>query len=116
MNHERSLEEINANRHDVLSDPENYRIVAMRFEKDLDSRASQLELKIQHTKTNQSCLLQFTNPIFNGDPFQPYYDSCGLYIMDTAYLKWGSDQRIEVGDWDGEPPLFWAESVNLKEE
>jgi hypothetical protein len=35
--------------------------------------------------------------------------------MTTTHLHWDPSQQIEVGDWDGGPPLFWAENVERGE-
>ena len=116
MNEERSLEEINAHRHGILPDPENYRIVAIRCEQDIETSSSSLALRIRNQNTGHTCWLHFPNPKYNCDPFYQFFDWTGLYLMTTSHLGWSKDQRIEVGDWDGDPPVFWAEDVELIEE
>ena len=36
--------------------------------------------------------------------------------MTTSHLNWDPAQRVEGGDWDGGPPLFWAEDVSRAED
>jgi hypothetical protein len=115
MNEERSLNEIRSHRHAVLPDAESYRVVALRFECDLDAHRSSLALRIRNEETGVICSLQFTNPVFNSAPFVDVRDATGLYIMTTTHLGWDRSQQIEVGDWDGGPPLFWAEAVEREE-
>jgi len=116
MHEERSLDEINAHRHSVLPEAELYRVTAIRFEQDLDVHQARLSLRVRNKKTGEVCSLQFSNPVFNSDPFMDLRDTTGLYLMTTDHLGWDPAQRIEVGDWDGNPPLFWAEEVKRTEE
>ena len=116
MYERRSLNEINAHRHPVLPDAESYRVVAIRFEHDYDTQRSSLALRIRNEETGDTCSLQFTNPAFNSDPFIELRDATGLYLMTTTHLRWDRSQQIEVGDWDGGPPLFWAEDVEREED
>jgi len=73
MNDERSLEEINAHRHGILEKPEDYRIVAIQCEQDLDAHSSRLSLRLRSKTTGDTCWLHFTNPTFNSDPFLPFF-------------------------------------------
>jgi len=115
MNQEHSMDEIKAHRHPVLPDAESYRVTAIRFEHDFDTQRSSLALRLWNEKTGGTCSLQFTNPVFNSDPFMELRDAAGLYLMTTTHLHWDTSQQIEVGDWDGGPPLFWAENVEREE-
>ncbi len=115
MYEKRSLDEIKAHRHAVLPDAELYRVVAIRFEQDLDAHRSSLALRLRNEETGATCSLQFTNPVFNSSPFLELWDATGLYLMTTTHLHWDRAQQIEIGDWDGGPPLFWAEDVEREE-
>jgi hypothetical protein len=115
MNEQRSLDEIKAHRHPVLPDAESYRVAGIRYEHDLDANRSSLILRVRNQKTGDTLCLQFTNPHFNSDVFQDLWDATGLYIMTTTHLHWDPLQQIEVGDWDGGPPLLWAEDVEREE-
>jgi hypothetical protein len=116
MKDERSLDEINANRHAVLAKPEDYRVVAIRCEQDLEAHVSSLALRVRHETSGHTYWLRFANAVFNEDPFFPLRDATGLYLMTTSHLGWESARKIEIGDWDGGRPLFWAEDVSREDE
>jgi hypothetical protein len=116
MNDERSLDEINAHRYAVLEEPEDYRVVAIRYEQDLEAHVSSLALRVRHETSGHTCWLRFANAVFKEDPFFPLRDATGLYLMTTSHLGMESAQQIEIGDWDGGPPLFWAEDVSREDE
>jgi hypothetical protein len=78
---------------------------------DFETPDCTLVLIIRHKSTGNLRKLQFSNVALNNPELAYLRDATGLYFIDTSYLNWSPDQRIEVGDTDGGPPLFWAEAV-----
>jgi hypothetical protein len=111
MNTERSLKEINDNPYHVIDSPEKYKAISGIYEEDFRSSVASMILVIENFETGEQHKLQFLNVSLNKPVFTAIRDATSLYFLDTSYLKWGQNQRIEVGDFDGGPPLFWAEEV-----
>ena len=113
MNTERSKEEIKTHRHGILADAERYRIVRCKVDSDFTAGTTLVVLTLSHMDTGAVRRLRFTNVRLGEPMFVALQDAAGLYLMDTKHLGWAESQRIEVGDWDGGPPLFWAETAEL---
>ncbi len=111
MRAERSLEEIKKHRNPILANSEDYRVIRCVYDENFEEQNVVLTLSIKNMKTGEVRNLHFSNVVFNGPIFTSLHDAAGLYLIDTAYLAWDPNQRIEVGDWDGGPPIFWATQV-----
>ena len=112
MNEERTLQEIEQHADTALPNAKEYRVAGCKYEEDFESHSATLILILKRFESGEVRRLRFTNPNFNaGPPFGSLSDASGLYLMDTSHLGWGREQRIEVGDWDGGPPLFWASDM-----
>jgi hypothetical protein len=109
METERSLEQIKKNLLSLLPEPETCRVLRYEYAEDFEGGYASLNLSVR-TTTGVIKLL-FSNVSLNGDPITPLRDAIGLYIIDTSFLGWDKKQKIEVGDWDGGPPIFWSEKV-----
>ena len=116
MNTERSKEEIKKHRHGLLPDAERYRVVRCRLDSDFTAGTSLLVLTVSHMDTGAVRKLRFYNVVLDEPMLVALKDANGLYLLDTKHLGWAESQRIEVGDWDGGPPLFWAEGVEQTQE
>lgn len=87
---------------------------AVRYEVDIDE-ATGLPDSLAITfrsQDNQKKVLKFSQPRFhNFGPLQiPIAQH--LYVADLSSLGWGSQQHVEVGDWEEEQStMFWASSV-----
>lgn len=114
MDKERSKEEIVRHRHPALPDAEKYRVVKCEYAEDFETNRCELVLTVKHSDTCELKVLKFNNVGFNEPVFTSIRDVTGLYLMDTSHLGWSSQQQIEVGDWDGDPPIYWAESVQIE--
>jgi hypothetical protein len=112
MKTERTLEEIKAHRHEILPDAENYRIIRCNIDADFSSGTSTLVMTLAHKESRAVRKLRFENVSVESPVLVALKDADGLYFMDTRHLGWSESQRVEVGDWDGGPPLFWAETVS----
>jgi len=115
MNQERTIEEIKSHRYPALPEAEKYRVVRLDYTQDFEASDCSTILVIKHTDSGKKKSLRFSNSRFNDDLFTSLIDATGLYLMDTSHYGWGKEQRIEVGDWDGGPPIFWAESVQVED-
>lgn len=111
MTPERSMEETTKYRHGILPDAERYRVVRCKVDSDFIAGTTLLALTLSHMDTGAVRTLKFTNVGFNEPVLVALRDATGLYLMDTSHLGWDKSVRIEVGDWDGGPPLFWAETA-----
>jgi hypothetical protein len=111
MHTERSLQEIEQYAHSSFPDAREYRVVGCLYEVDFESHNASLVLVLKRIKSDEVRRVRFANPHFEEPPFIELWDATGLYLMDTSHLGWGQEQRIEVGDWDGGPPIFWASDV-----
>lgn len=105
---ERTLDEISRHRHPILLDPEKYRVISLEFKENYEEGNSFLQITICRADTGERRTLRFCGVSFPEPPLTSLRDATGLYIMDTSHLGWDAAQSIEVGDWDGGPPLFWA--------
>jgi len=106
---ERSIEQIKQNIIPILPEWDTCRVSRYEYNEDFETGYASLILTI-HT-TSEVTNLHFFHVHLNGDPIAPLRDAIGLYIIDTSFLGWDKNQKIEVGDWDGGPPIFWAEKV-----
>jgi hypothetical protein len=108
---ERSLEEINAHHHEILPDAEKYRVTRCRLDAEFTTGKTTLVLNLIHSENGSRRELRFENVVIEESTLCALKDATGLYVFDTHHLGWAESSRIEVGDWDGGPPLFWAERV-----
>ena len=113
MNQERSVEEIKNHRLHFFPDSEMYRVVKCEFSEDFELSVISLTLTVKHEDTGSTKRLRFHNATLNKDLFTELRDATGLYFMDTSYLGWKQENRVEVGDWDGGSPILWAEDVEV---
>lgn len=111
MNKERTIKEIEENQHPILKDTKEYQVIRCQYDEDFIQQKAHLIITIRNKNNKETINLRFENVCFNESPFLLLRDSCGLYLIDTSYLGYNSDQKVEVGDWDGGPPIFWAEKV-----
>ncbi len=109
MNTERSIEQIKQNLIPILPEWDTCRVVRYEYDEDLDTGYASLILTIR--TASELTKLLFSHVHLNGDPITPLRDAVGLYIINTSSLGWDRAQKIEVGDWDGGAPIFWAEKV-----
>ena len=108
---ERTLNEIKANNYPILKNSENYQITRIEYDEDYETNIRSLILTLRNKKNLVKLI--FGNVVLNEEAILALRDASNLYIIDTSYLGWGKEQRIEIGDWDGGPPIFWAEEVKL---
>jgi len=108
---ERALTEIKEHRLDVLPKSDRCRVVKLELESDFDSGVTNLILTLRNADTEDACRLRFLEVHLSDSALLALQDATGLYLMDTQHLGWNKNQRIEVGDWDGGPPIFWAKTV-----
>ena len=111
MKTERSLEDIKAHRHQVLPDAEKYRITHCSLDADFVTGITSFLLTLMHQESGSVRKFRFMNVSISEPTLAALKDASGLYLIDTHYLGWSESQRVEVGDWDGGPPLFWAQTV-----
>lgn len=109
MDTERSIEQIKENLIPILSNWDTCRVVRYEYDEDFESGHATLILTIR--SVSEVARILFSHVHLNGDPITPLRDATGLYIIDTAFLGWDKGQKIEVGDWDEGPPIFWSEKV-----
>ncbi len=111
MNTERSLSEIEKNQIKDFPDSKSYYALSCEVLEDYEEGFEcNLKLKLKHNKTGDIKVIQFINVSYNERLLIDIREAIGFYIINTSYLGWEPSQRYEVGDWDGEPPIFWAES------
>ncbi len=111
MDKERNLKEIEENQLSILPDAKNYRVIRYQYDGNFEPQEASLVLTLQNQNTKEIVRLNFKNVHSNEEMFSTLRDSTGIYLIDTSYLGYSPKQRIEVGDWDGDPPIFWAEKV-----
>ncbi len=110
MNTERSLQEIADHPYYVIDGPQEYRAISGNYEEDFKETKASLILVLENIVSGEKRKILFLNVSLNEPVFTGIRDATGFYFVDTAFLNWSPSQRIEVGDADGGPPLFWAES------
>ena len=106
---ERSIEEIKQNIIRILPEWETCRVIRYGYDEDFENGNASLILTVR--TANEVAKLLFSGVCLNGDPITPLRDTVGLYIISTSFLGWDNAQKIEVGDWDGGVPIFWAKTV-----
>jgi len=111
MRKKRAKNEIESNPFHIIVNPETYRAIHGYYEENFRTSEASLLLTLEQHQKGKVVKLKFFNVGLNTPVFCAIRDSCGFYFLDTSYLGWSSNQRIEVGDTDGGPPLFWAETV-----
>ncbi len=114
MNAERSLQEISDHPYYVIDRPQEYRAISGNYEEDFREAKASLTLVLENIISSEKRKLLFSNVSLNEPVFTGIRDATGFYFVDTTFLNWGLNQRIEIGDVDGGPPLFWAESFSEK--
>ncbi len=112
MNSERTLLEIAEHPYYVIDVPEEHRSISGIYEENFVEQTASLMLVLEHVQSGKQLKLQFSNVSINEPVFTAIRDAVGFYFVDTSFLNWAPNQRIEVGDIDGGPPLFWAESFS----
>lgn len=102
------IAEVDANRHPVLPNSEQYEIVRCAYDFDSEGGEHTVTLTMVHRQTGDRRRLRFAGVAC----FHPLSDHYGIYVLDTGYRQWEQRVRIEVGEFfeDG-GVYFLAESV-----
>ncbi len=112
---ERSLEELKQNQIKEFPDSTSYQALSCNvLESYEDGYKCNLELRLKNKDSSDIKVIKFFNVTYDEAFLRSIREAVGFYIINTSYLGWGSTQRYEVGDWDGDPPIFWAESFKIQ--
>jgi hypothetical protein len=89
------IAEVNANRHPILVDSEQYQIVRCAYDFNRETGENTIMLTLAHRTNQTRRRLRFTGVSCNHS-----LDGCiGVYILDTSYRQWEKRVRVEVGEF-----------------